>query len=449
MSTKRAPVDAVVIGANIRGLVTAYVLGALGYRTVLIERGRQVGGADGSFSVATGHRFDLGLHVLDEDRAPLATRLFRQVLGDNVQRTRLQRAIVLRNHILPYAPLRSEIPPALRALLSEPTSDDGTILDELGGAEPTREALARFYGQGFADLIFDEVLPSYPTEARHLEFGVPESKLLTNLYPWFFPRARRSAEVRDESRRFHDRLREGVDQHVLYPRTGGFGAFAQALADHLGPQVEVITGADDLEIDVAPGTHTVRAVRTGGRTFEAPHHFWAGPWPALCGLLGLPCQDVTTDRVLLGSFVLSHPAATHHQEILVGDPNHPINRISFPGMFRTDVAPEPLMQIEFAVPEASAPSSDAAHWRSRWHASGRQLGVLEPSHTIGHFDFKSVKLHFNGFGAEGDALRDADPAVLAADSNLHPVVPSMANLNLNNYVPRTVAYVAKVLAARR
>ncbi len=280
--------------------------------------------------------------------------------------------------------------------------------------------------------------------------------------------------MRDESRRFHDRLREGVDQHVLYPRTGGFGAFAQALADDLGPQVEVITGADDLEVDVAPGTHTVRTVRTRGRAFEAPHHFWAGPWPALCGLLGLPCQDVATDRVLLGSFVLNRPAETNHQEILVGDPAHAINRISFPGMFRTpeigrrpgtgtavleastavaeartEGPPEPLMQVEFAVPEVSEPSRDPTFWRTRWWASAERLGLVGPAHAVEHFDFKSVKLHFNGFGAEGEPLRDADPAALAADSNLHPVVPSMANLNLNNYVPRTVEYVAKVLAARR
>jgi hypothetical protein len=442
------PVDAVVIGANIRGLVSATVLGALGYRTVLIERGSRVGGADGSFPVA-GHRFDFGLHVLDEDRSPVATRLFRKVLGANVQRTRLRRAIVLRNQRMPYAPLPAEMPPELRALLSDERTDDGWMVDEIGGAEPTRARLAAHYGRAFADLIFEEVLPSYPTEARHLAFGVAESKLLTNLYPWFFPRARRRGDPRDESRRFHDRLRAGVDQYVLHPRSGGFGAFAEALAANLDPSVELITGASDLEVDVAPGTHTVRSVRAGGRTFEAPHHFWAGPWPALCALLGLPCQDVATDRVLLGSFVLSEPARTEHQEILVGDPTHPINRISFPGMFRSADAAEPLMQVEFAVPVASEPTTDPAHWRARWEESARRLGLWTDAHEVEHFDFKAVRLHFNGYGAEGEPLRDADPALLATGSNLHPVVPSMANLNLNNYVPRTVAQVAQVVAARR
>lgn len=57
-------------------------------------------------------------------------------------------------------------------------------------------------------------------------------------------------------------------------------------------------------------------------------------------------------------------------------------------------------------------------------------------------------MHFNGYGAEGEALRDADSALLKRDSNVHPVVPSMANLNLNRYVPRAVRDVTALLAAR-
>ena len=51
-------VDAVVVGANIRGLITAYLLGQLGYRAVLLERGAAGGGVDGSFLTAEGTRFD-------------------------------------------------------------------------------------------------------------------------------------------------------------------------------------------------------------------------------------------------------------------------------------------------------------------------------------------------------------------------------------------------------
>ena len=54
-------------------------------------------------------------------------------------------------------------------------------------------------------------------------------------------------------------------------------------------------------------------------------------------------------------------------------------------------------------------------------------------------------MHFNAYGMEGQRLIDADPSLVRADSNLRPVVPSMANLNLNRYVPQTVEYVASIL----
>jgi hypothetical protein len=438
-------VDAVVIGASIRGLVTTYVLSSLGYRAILIERGRRVGGADSSFVTAGGTRFEHGLHVLDAHRSTLATRLFTHVVDGAVHDVVLRRAIVLRGYVIPYSPQPGEMPPPLRDLL--PSSD---LVDDIGDALPTRDALSRCYGRPFADLIFDEVLRSYPSEARHLAFGVDEAKLLTNIYPWFFPRASRAATA-DESRAFHDKLRAGVEQRVLYPREGGFGGFAEGFVRHFHPdRIEVLTGADDLRIDVAPGTHTVAGVSARGRRFSAPHYFWAGSWSALCGLLAIPCQRTATDRVLLGSFRLNRPPETAWHEILVGDPEHQINRISFPARFRE--SDDPLMQIEFAVPIAEPWPNKSEHaddWQRAWIASARRLGLLGDAHRVEEFDFRSFPLHFNGFGAEGEPLLDADPGLLSPDSNVRPVVPSMANLNLNRHVPRTVSYVTSVLATQR
>ena len=47
---------------------------------------------------------------------------------------------------------------------------------------------------------------------------------------------------------------------------------------------------------------------------------------------------------------------------------------------------------------------------------------------------------------EGVRLIDADPGLIDADSNVHPVVPSMSNLNLNAHVPLDVQCVTDVLA---
>lgn len=433
--------DAIVIGASIRGLVTTYLLSTLGYRAMLIERSGQVGGADRSFVTAGGTRFDHGLHVLDAHRSEVTTRLFRRVVDDAVHEVTLRRGIVLRNCLMPYAPDPAAMPPALRDLLP-----GGDLVDDIGGDLPSRGCLAGCYGAPFADLIYGEVLPSYPSEARHLAFGVDEARLLTNIYPWFFPKASRRS-VPDESRAFHDRLREGLPQPVLYPRDGGFGGFAEGFTRHFDPdRIEVLTGVADLRIQVEPGTHTITGLDASGRRLRAPRYFWAGAWSVLCDLLGLPCQRTATDRVLLGSLRLSRPVDTPYHEILVGDPRHPVNRISFPARFRE--SDDPLVQVEFAVPVAGGWPDDPDHWRRVWLASLRTLGLLTADHGVEEFDVRSFVMHFNGFGVEGAPLQDADARLVHADSNVHAVVPSMANLNLNRYVPRAVRDVTAVLAGR-
>ena len=123
-----------------------------------------------------------------------------------------------------------------------------------------------------------------------------------------------------------------------------------------------------------------------------------------------------------------------------------INRIYFPAAFRG--ANEAKLQIEFAFPvaEDGERGLDANDWRERWLGDLRALGLLDDDHQVELFDFKTRPLHFNGFGMEGVPLEDADPALIDVNSNVYPLTPSMANLNLNDHVPRTVAGVTQLLA---
>lgn len=437
---QREKFDAIVIGAGTRGLVAAYVLGQLGYKTALVDKAPQVGSGDGSFQAADGTWFDYGMHVLDEMRSPLATHLFKHVLDGKVHRTRLRRGIVLRDFSIPYAPTPQELPAELERML--PGND---LVDDIGDELPTRERLARYYGAGYADLIYDEVLPSYPSEHRHVQFGVDEAELLVNIYPWFFPRARRAPKLGDSSRAFHDKLRAGIEQHVLYPLEGGFGEFGRTLARKCDPRlVEIVTGMRDIEISLEPGTKDIDCIRGNGRCLTARRYFWAGSWPALCKLLEIECQNPSTDRIVLGSFRLDRPARSDFHEILVGTPKHLVNRIHFPGAFRG--SNDALMQVEFAFPVAEDRPLDPDYWQSSWIESARALGILSAEHRVEVFDFKTRTLHFNGYGMEGVPLKDADASQVDPASNVHPVVPSMANLNLNDHLPRDVAYVTSVLA---
>ncbi len=435
-------VDAVVVGATLRGLVAAHALSEQGQQIVLVERAPVPGGADGSFRTARGNVFDHGLHVIDADRSPVVTQLFTDAVSGAVHRTELRRGIVVRGQVMPYAPAPSDMPEGLRELLRP-----GSLVDDIGDELPTRARLAACYGPAYADLVLDEVLPSFPSEFRHHSFGVDESRLLTNVYPWFFPRVERRAPTADESRAFHDRLRAGVPQTVLYPHQGGFGGFAQGLMSRLDrDRVEVLLGATDLHVEVEPGTHRVAHVAAAGRRFRAATYYWGTGWAALCAQLAIECQDVATDEVVLGSFRFDRPVRTNLHELLVGDPAFLVNRVHRPSAFRHDDAP--LLQVEFAYP-ANDPSwaREPDGWRLRWVDDLGALGLVDGSHRIEDFDFRSFRMHFNGFGAEGVSLRDADPTLLSPDSNVRPLAPSMANLNINRYVERVIEDVSASVRA--
>jgi hypothetical protein len=234
---------------------------------------------------------------------------------------------------------------------------------------------------------------------------------------------------------------------VLYPREGGFGGFAVALASALERDgVEVVLGASDLHVEVEPGTHRVCHVDAAGRRFQAGTYFWGAGWAALCEWLDVECQNVATDQVVLGSFRFDRPVRTDFHELLVGDPSFLLNRVHTPSAFRHDETP--LLQVEFAYPALDDTWARAAHaWRERWLADLRALGLLDGSHHVDDFDFRAFRMHFNGYGAEGVALRDADPSLLASDSNVVPLAPSMANLNINRYVERVIEEVSTSVRA--
>ena len=434
-------VDAVVIGGNLAGLISAWLLGELGYHTVLLERSPRLGGMNSSFAMPDGSTFDMGMHVLDYMRSPLTTRLFSRIIGAGAVRTRLDRAMVLRGYVMPYAPRPGEMPEELRRLLKSEQ-----LVDDIGTALPTRARIAAVYGQEYANLIFDEVLPSYRCEFRHKQLGVDEARLLTNIYPWFFPRAERQLERAGESRNFHDRLRRGETQYVLYPRTDGFAGFARAFMEAMNPQfIETVVDVPDFHIELEPGTHTVLWIDAHGRRLVPERIFWAANWGGLCKLLGLPAVNMATDNLLLGSLKLNRPAVSDYNEIIIADPQLHLDRVSFPGKFSQSGAAQ--LQVEFAFPVADAETSlDPAYWQQTWLADLHRIGLLRDDHVVEQFDYRNFRMHFNSFGMEGVPHTEADPALIRADSNIIPVAPSVLNRNLNASVPQYLETVMHALA---
>jgi hypothetical protein len=433
--------DAIVVGGNVAGLFVAYMLGQLGYSTKLLEKQPVLGGMDRSFTNRNGRSFDFGLHVLDSLRSDVVTKLFRHVVDNEVHETERRRGIVLRNHVIPYNAVAGDWPEELRELLP-----DHDLVDEVGDAKPTRRTLARYYGEGFADMIFDEVLASYPSETRQLEFGVEESQLITHIYPWFFPRARLAPVNSNLSRQYHDRKRAGAKEVFLYPRQGGFGGFAEGFRRKLHEiGVEVLTDIPDLHFEMQPAKQRVSRITAQGRQLYAPRVFWCAPGGILCRLLSIDVEDLKPDQFVLGSFEFSRPVDCDYHELILGDPQHLFNRMSFPGKIgRTE---DNLCQLEFSYPR-HAPGefvTDERFWKEKWLASLRKMGIVDGANEPVDFDLKTVPLVYNCYGVEGKKQPDFEIGELHPESNLRPVLLSVNNININTRIPQFLRYLTDEL----
>jgi hypothetical protein len=439
--------DAIVVGGNLAGLVTTHVLSSWGFRTALVERAPRVGGVDGSFQNANGRWFDFGLHALDELRSELVTRFFESTLGGAVHRLERHRAIVLRGELVPYNVYAKDWPEALRALLLY--GGERPLVDDIGAAAPTRERLARCYGNGFADLIYDEVLPSYPADQRHAQLGVAAEKLLVNIYPWFFPRSERERVALNASRIYQDAVREQPCETMLYPDAGYFGAFPEAIAERCRAQgAELLLGAADLRVDYRTATRRVESVRARGRELAAPRVYWCAPPAALCELIGEPIPNATPDTFVLGSFEYDRPVRCDYSELIVGDPEHRLNRVSFPG--KLALGEDNLVQCEFAFPTAAPGwSAKPAEWLADFALSLARLGIVDARARITDSSLKLVPIFYNVYGAEGRELPPLDfSSALGEGSNLRPVLPTYQKVNINTRVPQIVQFLTEDLTVR-
>lgn len=433
--------DAIVIGGNVAGLVVAYLLANFGYRTALVERAPQLGGKDASFKNRNGRTFDFGLHCLDYLRSEFTTRLFEHVQRGRVHRVERHRAIVLRNHLIPYNALPEEWPGELRGLFPSER-----IVDELGAEDPTRERIAHTYGAGFADLIFDETLPSYPSDLRHTQFDIAPSRLMVNIYPWFFPRAQRGKLATDASRSYQDEMREQPREYMLYPDAGGFSAFSEALAEQAAQGgAELLVGAEDLEFAFDANGQRVESVRARGRALRAPRIYWCSAPTGLYQTLGLPAPKIAPDTFVLGSFEFERPLSCDYSEIILGDPEHAINRISFPGKLALEK--DNLVQLEFSFPTADASwETKPSFWLETWLRSLQRLGIAAGDNRLVDFDMKRVPMYSNVFGVDGVPIPAHDfSARLGPSSNLRPVLPTHLNVNLNTRVPQYLEFLTRDL----
>lgn len=375
-----------IIGGGLAGVVTAWVLSRQGYPGVLLEKNAALGGGNRSFRNDRGDVFDYGGHWIYARRSEFTSRFFTHVQGEEkVRRFPLQRGIYLDGTLIPYASPLDEWPERFRKRIEV---QPGGPSPELGN---TREEFARSYGDWFANLIFEDVLDSFPICRWRKSNGVAEKNLMRWIYPWFFPLtdlertpdANHDAEdvFIAESRNYHHWIRhaDGAEE-ALYPRENGFGNWVSSIAQQIGDPMDVQTGIAELSSSIDPDSLNVTSVSADGRTYEPERVFWCAPFSILASILDWEVPPATPQKAVLGSFSFDRPIQTSYHEILFGDPDHPIRRVTFPQKLAGQ-AESHTCQVELMFPEGNINRS-ADDWEASWLNSLRETGLISDHQPV-------------------------------------------------------------------
>ncbi len=375
----------VIVGGGLTGVLTAWILSQQGYSGVLLEKNQKLGGGNRSFQNDRGDCFDFGGHWIYAHRSEFTSNFFTGVQGEEqVRRFPLKRAIFLDGSLIPYASTLEEWPERFRKRI-EVNADASPIK-----AGRTREEFAEVYGRWFADFIFDEVLESFPTCRWRKSNGVAERHLMRWIYPWFFPltdREKTPGDIDDpegvfipESRNYHYWIRHsGKTEEALYPRENGFGNWIRAMAEQTTEAVEVNTGVEDLSSNIDPETMNVSAVKGNGRTYRPERAFWCAPFGVLCRILDWEFPPAKPQKAVLGSFAFDRPISTPYHEIMFGDPDHLIRRVTFPEKLAGKSNPS-TCQVELMFPEGKFERT-RDEWKDDWLNSLRETGLLTGHRT--------------------------------------------------------------------
>ena len=374
METKKKSV--IIFGGGLSGLVTANVCSHLGIDSLLVENSNLLGGGNKSIKDKEGNIFDYGYHALDYNRSFITTKFFIKVLQNNYRKFKLKRGIIIKDHLIPYNEKINKWPKDLKVLFSKKLQED-TIEGKL-----SRVKISKNFGKKFTDLAYKDILISYPSIKWSLENGGKEEDFFGLVYPWFFPNIKKKNQRKSEWEIFHDKMRN-VEHFVLYPKKGGFESFIKGIQNDINKKYcKIIKNTKNIKFQINSKTRNISSVKINERVFVANAYFWCNSPISLCKILGINIKKMKSGKpqqIIFGNFVLKNNIKSNFHEILVGNPQHKINRISFPGKISNKG--NRLIQVEWAIP-LNTSKIDKISLKKSWIASLMTLGIINKQNQI-------------------------------------------------------------------
>jgi protoporphyrinogen oxidase len=354
-----------IIGGGLAGLSAAWQLGPA---ATVLEAGPGVGGLCRSYH-RDGYTFDVSGHLLHFRRSAVRRFVADRLPGQLARHRR--RAFVHfqgRRVHYPFQAHLFELPPRVR---DECLRDFFKAAGEKAAGAATPGDFEGWLRHHFGDGIVRHFLGPYNRKM----WRVPLRRIDPAWATWAIP-VPTPAQIQ-EAARPGAQLQLGYNTVFFYPRAGGIGVLAAALARgnarlHLG---EKVVGID---------LRRRRAETLSGRSYEFEKLVSTAPLPELVGMTrGLPpavtaaAEKLRCVQICIANVGVARPAASAEHWLYFPEPSYPFYRVGITTNVERSLAPAGCHTLSV---EATLPFGARTGCRERWGAVRRGLeraGLLE------------------------------------------------------------------------
>ena len=182
--------------------------------------------------------------------------------------------------------------------------------------------LERVYGSEFVSYALENISQSYTQNCLWQEKKLSDTVILTNIYPWFFPLTSEDVEggLNNTRPHFHNHMVEG--NMVMYPKVGSFQSITESLRGSL--QNNISRPSD--------GGYSFAELDDNGIISVEPNtlHILPIDYFDIAARFNLEFPDYVDTNFYLVSVIFGNAISFNTHEILVGDKEYYIDRVSSP-----------------------------------------------------------------------------------------------------------------------